>query len=86
MTEQCLQYAAIITAQIGEMFNNPECINNIDLADFSDEENLKDFIHALATVAPCSLFNKLTRSEKDHLEFNHLCNHLCFENGTLSED
>lgn len=85
MTDQCLSYAAIITAQIGEMFE-PECSNNINIADFDNEENIKDFLYALSTVVPCHLFNKLTGNEKNHLEFNHLCNHLCFEQGTRAEE
>lgn len=86
MTDKCLQYAAVIATQIQDMFNSEECSNTIDINDFQDEQNIKDFFHALATVVPCTVFNRLTGDEKNHLEFNHVANSLCFENMKPEQD
>ena len=44
-----------------------------------DDENMTDFMHALANVAPTMIFNGLTGANKNHLEFNHIANQLCFQ-------
>lgn len=82
--EKYIQYAVLISSQISEMFDG-ESSNYIDFKELTEGENIKDFIHALATVVPCTMFNKLTNGEKDHLEFNHLANTLCFEYGKMED-
>lgn len=79
--EKWMQYAAIISSQINDMFQ-PESENHIDLKDLSEGDNVKHFFHALATVVPGMLFNKLTKDDKNNLEFNHVANHLVFEFST----
>lgn len=79
--EKWIQYAVIISAQIQEMFEE-DATNKIDLEELAEGDNAKHFLHALANVVPCKVYNKLTRNEKTYLEFNHLANVLCFENMT----
>lgn len=74
-----LQYSAKINAQIGEMLANEDSDNYIGIKELVEGENLKEFFHALATVAPCFIFNKMTNENKNHIEFNHVANLLCFE-------
>lgn len=77
--EKEFEYAHKISAQIADMFNEDECSNSIDIEELANGNNLKCFIHALATIVPCLLFEKLTGQEKNSLEFNHLANMLVFE-------
>jgi len=50
----------------------------IDLKDLDSEENLQAFFHALSTVVPCDIFNRIIGDNKNHIEFNHTANLLCF--------
>lgn len=76
--EKWMTYAALIQSQLVAMFKD-DCENHISLDELSEEENAKHFIHAMATVAPALIFNKLTDDDKDLLQFNHAANTLCFE-------
>lgn len=76
--DKSIQYAAILSSQFSEIFDTDHA-NSIDLEDFEESENIKAFIHALASLLPCSIYNRLTGDNKNHLEFNHLANQLCFE-------
>jgi hypothetical protein len=82
--EKWMTYAVLIQSAIAEMFEDG-ANNFIDKNDFDDEQNAKDFLHALANVAPTHLFNKLTNDDKNMLEFNHVANQLCFEYMTHNE-
>lgn len=84
--EQYLQYAAKISSVLSEILTNEDCENYIGLEELQEEDNLKHFIHALATIAPCHLFNKLTGDDKSWLEFNHVANTLTFEYATKSDE
>lgn len=72
------QYAVLIQSQLQEMFEDGG-ENHIDIREFEDSENFKEFLHALGTVVPAMLYNKLTGEDKNFLEYNHLANSLCFE-------
>ena len=72
------QYTAKILIAITEMFDD-ENENHIDSKELKEENNLTEFFHALATVAPNFLFNKITGDSKNNLEFNHIANQLCFQ-------
>ncbi len=78
MEEKVILYAALINDQIISMFDE-DSERQIDIKDLNAEENLKAFFHALSTVAPTAIFNKMCQDDKNHLEFNHLANQLCFE-------
>ena len=73
-----LEYSAKITLAIIDMFNE-ESENHIDMKELKEGNNLTEFLHALANVAPNHLFNTITGSSKNHLEFNHVANKLCFQ-------
>ena len=83
--ERQVQYLAKILAAIQEGCFDKEAPNKIDLKDFNDEEKLTDFIHALANCVPNQIFGKLTGSEVNNLEFNHIANQLVFQNSHLEE-
>lgn len=85
MNKKYLEYATIINSQIADVFEE-DSDNHIDLDELHDEENLKSFIYALSTVVPNYLLNKFTGEVKNHLEFNHIANHLIFEFSKNVED
>jgi len=74
-----IQYAAMINDALAETLFNEDSDMVIDQEVLMDNENLTQFIHALANVAPNSLFNRLTGDNKNHLQFNQLANSLCFQ-------
>lgn len=76
--EKILEFSQKLKSQIGEMFSNEDCDNYIQ-DDLQTEEDFKCFIHALATVVPCSFYNKITQQNTNFLEFNYTSNALCFE-------
>lgn len=76
--EKYLQYAAMITGAIGSMFEE-DSEWAVDQEELMEGDNLTHFIHALANVAPAHVFNNLTGDSKNHLEFNHVANQLCFQ-------
>jgi hypothetical protein len=76
--EKWKEYAVKIAAQLSEMFKE-DCENHIDLNDFIVDGNANAFIHALATVAPCTVYNTLCKAEEEHLAFNYIANRLCFQ-------
>lgn len=73
-----IQYSAQILSAITDMFDEDNEYH-IDTKELMEGNNLTEFFHALANVAPAHLFNKLTGDEKNHLEFNHIANQLCFQ-------
>ena len=73
--EKWLRYSAQITSALSELFDEDSekyigSMENIDLT---------QFFHALANAVPATIFNKLTGSNKNLLEFNHLANQLVFQ-------
>ncbi len=78
MAKKYFEYSAIIQSHLMEMFES-ESRFHIDQMELVDGENMKAFLHALATVVPCQLYNEATKEETNHLEFNHIANHLVFE-------
>ena len=71
------QYAVILERHIKQIFTE-DADDQIELSELDSEENLQAFFHALSTTVPCSIFNKLLGENKNHLEFNHTANLLCF--------
>lgn len=72
-----IKYAAIIEPHIKKLFTEDADVQ-IELSELDSEENFQAFFHALSTAVPCSLFNKLNGENKNHLEYNHTANLLCF--------
>lgn len=78
------EYAAKITGAISEILNNEGSEWHIPSSDLLAGDNLTEFIHALATIAPAHIYKSITGDDsKSHLGFNHLANQLCFQYSTL---
>jgi hypothetical protein len=73
------EFAAKITAQINEMFNE-DCENYIDPNELIEGNNGTEFMHALANLAPAMIIRELTGKEYDLLGFNHLANRIAAQN------
>ena len=76
-----LEYAALIQRAVAEAIENDEQVKE----ELMVEENFKHFLHAFSTVVPCHLFNSVSADKKNHLEFNHIANHLCFELSNIQD-
>ncbi len=72
------EYAILIAAKISELFDEDD-ESYISEEDLFDDENLTQFIHAMANAAPNIMYNNITGDNKNNLEFNHLANGLCFQ-------
>ena len=78
--EKYLQYAALITEKLGEIFDEEESNGlYINPAELDEGDNLTHFIHALANTVPNHVYNKITGENKNNLEFNHIANMLVFQ-------
>lgn len=73
--EKWITYAVQIQSALQEAFDR----GDIDVKEFEDSENFKQFLHALSTVVPAKMYCSLTGEESNYLEFNQLANTLCFE-------
>lgn len=72
------QYTAKINMALASLFDKEsDCY--IDTEELQEGNNATLFFHALATLAPCYIYNKLGEKEIDALEFNHFANNLCFQ-------
>lgn len=79
-TEKHLQYAAMLSGKIAELFDeDSESDFHIDQQELQEGDNLTHFFHALANIMPTHLFNKITGDDKNNLEFNHIANQLVFQ-------
>ena len=78
MKDKSIEYAAKILAQIQEIFDE-DSDNYIDVKELSEGNNLTEFMHALANLAPNMVYSKFTGDDVNSLEFNHLANKLCFQ-------
>jgi hypothetical protein len=77
-TEKQLQYAAMLSGKIAEIFDE-ESEYHIDQEELQEGDNLTHFFHALANIMPNHLYNKITGDDKNNLEFNHIANQLVFQ-------
>ncbi|MBS9773836.1 MAG: hypothetical protein KGV59_01585 [Tenacibaculum sp.] len=79
-------YALKITEVLQLLFDE-ESEYAIDKTELIEgENNLTDFFHALANVAPTNVYNKLVNDDKNQLEFNHIANQLCFQYSKKSDE
>ena len=76
------EYVTKIISQLQTIFDE-DCENQIDPNDFDNDENSKDFFHAIATIAPAIVMGQLLQKKFDPLEFNHLANRICAEKMNL---
>lgn len=75
-----ITYAVRLSGHIKKIFSE-ESDFHIDLKELKEENNFKEFMHALSTAAPCKIFNSMVHKDdiKDHLQFNQAMNALVFE-------
>lgn len=84
--EKSIQYAALISSQLAEMFQE-DSPNHIDLKELlKDGENIKAFLHALSNIVPCVIYNNWCKENKNNLEWNHIANQLVFENAKFDKE
>ena len=72
------EYSVKITKALSELFN-PDNPNHIDLEELKKDNNTTEFFHALANAVPTRLYNQITGSDENLIEFNHVANILCFQ-------
>ena len=75
-----MTYAALISEKIGELIDE-----EISMEELQEDDNLTEFFHALANVAPNLIYGGIVGSNVNSLEFNHLANKLCFQYLNRSE-
>lgn len=76
--EKHLEYAAKLVEVVGLLFDE-DSDYYLDPEELMEGNNLTEFFHALATVMPNHLYNKMTGAEDNNLQFNHIANQLCFQ-------
>jgi hypothetical protein len=79
------KYAVLIQEQISAMFQD-DSENYINPDELLEGNNATDFLHALANIVPCSVYNRLTGEENNLLEFNHIANRLVFQNIKIKDE
>lgn len=85
-SEKHLQYAAMLSGKIAELFDeDSESDFHIDKQELQEGENLTHFFHALANMMPTHIFNKITGDDKNYLEFNHIANQLVFQYSKMQD-
>jgi hypothetical protein len=70
-------YAAKILSALADQLENEDNDNFIDIKE--EDFDMTAFIYAVGTIAPNSLYQRLTVGRESNLEFNHLQNKLCFQ-------
>ncbi len=83
--EKYVEYALKINEALATLFDS-ESDNHINIDELRDEDNFKQFMYALSTLVPLSLYNKVTTAQVDCLGFNHVANRLTFEYVKLTLD
>lgn len=78
-----VRYGALLVHKITEIISEEGSELNINR--IAEEDDLNDFMHALATLMPSSIYTILTDDNVDVLEFNHIANRLCFQFGKADE-
>ena len=80
--QKFLEYAKILSEKISEVFEEGGGIN---FSEFKEGDNLNQFLHALATVAPNVVYGAITTKQINHLQFNHMANYLTFRYSKVAE-
>lgn len=70
-------YGALLVQKITEIISEEGSELNINR--IANADDLNDFMHALATLMPSSIYTVLTGDKVDGLRFNHIANRLCFQ-------
>jgi len=73
--EKHIQYGMIILDAIASKLED----GTISAEELNEGDNMTEFIHAAANVAPAILYTRLSGDQVDYLGFNHIANRLCFQ-------
>lgn len=80
MEEKNIQYASLINSAIFNLFRNEEeqepC--HLELNELNQNDNCTEFFIGYLKAGTV-IFNELTGSDKNNLEFTHILNHLCVQ-------
>ena len=77
--QKSMDFANRLVLALEDLLSNEDSEFYISVEELEEGNNLTDFIHALANLAPATVYTKLTNDDKNLLEFNHLANQLCFQ-------
>jgi len=80
--EKWSYYSVIISRCLSQLFDK-ESEYYIDI---TKDIDFTQFIYALSVSVPANIYNKLTRNNVNHLEFNHISNQLTFQYSKLSDE
>lgn len=91
MEEKNIEYASLINSAIFNLFRNDEeqeyC--HLRLEELEKNDNCTEFFIGFLKAGTV-IFNELTGSDKNNLEFTHILNHLCaqdlLKNSNLIEE
>lgn len=80
MEEKNIQYASLINSAIFNLFRNDEEQEHcyLELKELEQNDNCTEFFIGFLKAGTV-IFNALTGSDKNNLEFTHLLNHLCVQ-------
>ncbi len=70
-----MEYAVKLQDAIATMLEDDESMTQ----ELAEGENATAFFHALSTIMPCNMYNKMTGNDEDVLGYNHITNRLCFQ-------
>lgn len=79
MTKKQNRYFIKLCGAMNEIFEE-ESEHYIDLENMQEGDNATDFFHAVGNMLPTHIYNELTNSEKNCLQFNHIANQLIHQN------
>ena len=80
MEEKNIEYASLINSAIFNLFRNEEeqeyC--HLEFKELTENNNCTEFFIGFLKAGTV-IFNELTDSNKNNLEFSHILNHLCVQ-------
>jgi len=80
--EKWAYYSVIISRCLSQLFDK----ESEYYVDIKNDTDFTQFIYVLSVSVPANLYNKLTKENVNHLEFNHISNHLVFQFSKLSDE
>ena len=74
MSKRRDHYTVLLMEAIGTV------LEDIGMEELQEGDNLTDFFHATANLAPAMVYGNITGNNVDVLEFNHIANRLIYQN------
>ena len=83
LTQQQQEILSKVSGCISSLFNE----DNEHYIDLEDENlDVTYMFHAISTMVPALLYNRICSGNEDNLSFNHLMNRLCFQFDNKSDE